>query len=126
MVVTSRPPRPASRRRLVAGQVGGADEPRLVAQPGRDDLRLGAVATSGEPTAEVLTCRAEQQLAGRGHATADDEGAGVERCREVGDADAEPVADLGEQLRGGGVTVAGGLGDDRTGELVSTAVDAGG
>ncbi len=81
-------------------------------------LRLGAVAAAGQLAAERLTGGAEQQVTGGTDPAADDEHAGVERGGEVGHADAEPAADLREQLAGELVAVAGGLGDERAGEVL--------
>ena len=63
--------------------------------------RLGPVAATGEVATEGLAGRVEQQVARGADPAADDERARVERGREVGDADAEPLADLGEQLAAG-------------------------
>ena len=87
--------------------------------------RLGPVATAGELAAERLAGRVEQQVAGGADPAPDDERARVERRRQVGHADAEPAADLGEQLAGQLVAVAGGLGDQRAGEVLGPPLDRG-
>src|SRR5581483_2386832 len=97
----------------LAGLVGGADQARLVAQGGGDDPGLGAEAAAGERAFEGLPGRADEQIARRGDAAADDEAAGVQGRREVGDPDAQPVADLLEQLDRDRVALLGGQGDQR-------------
>jgi hypothetical protein len=98
-------------------------EPGLVAQLGRDDGRLGAIAAAGQLATERRPSRLEQQVAGCAHAAADDEGAGVQGSGEVGDAEPQPAPDLGQQLAGERVAVARGLGDERAGEVFRSATD---
>ena len=72
----------------------------LGAEGGGHDARLRPVPASGQGPPEGLPGRPQQQLAGLADAAADDEGAGVEGRREVRQADAQPAADLVEQVDG--------------------------
>ena len=82
----------------LAREVGGADQPGLVAQLGADQRCLRPEPATGQVPAEGLAGRAEQQLAGLADPAADHEQPGVERGGEVRDADAQPTADVVEQL----------------------------
>ena len=78
--------------------------------------RLRAVAAADERARERLPGRPEQQLAGVRDPAADDDRARVERRGHPGQPDAEPAADVGEQLDGERVAVPRGLGDQRAGQ----------
>ncbi len=95
------------------GQVRGPHEARGVAQRGLHDDRLGAIAAPGQLVLKGIAGRCEQQLTGLGEAATDDERAWVDGGGEVGDADAEPLPDLAEQLDGRVIALLGQLGDQR-------------
>lgn len=105
------------------GQVGGADHAGLGAQLGLGDPGLRTVAATGEVTAEGIPCRADQQVVGGADTPADDEAGGIEGGGEIGDADAEPLADVLEQFDTHGVALAGQLGDEWAGDLGNMAFD---
>src|SRR6478735_780765 len=106
-----------------AGEVGGPHEPCLVAELGGRDRGLGPVATAGELASEGLAGRVEEQVAGGADPAPDDERAGVERGGQVGHPDAEPAADLADQLARQRVALAGGLGDQGSGEVLGATRD---
>jgi hypothetical protein len=67
---------------------------------------------------------ADQQVVGGRDAAADHEAGRVEGRGEVGDADAEPLADVLEQFDAHRVALAGQLGDERSRDVGDVALDA--
>src|SRR6478736_5943915 len=108
-----------------ARQLGRADEAGVAAEHGAHDPRLRSVAAARELTAEGLAGRPDELLVGRTDAAPDDEEARVEGRGEVGQPDAQPLADVGEQLARGRVTLAGGLGDEGAGQRAGVATETG-
>ncbi len=66
---------------------------------------------------------ADEQVVGGRDTAADHEAGGVEGGGEVGDADAEPLADVLEELHAHRVALAGQLGDHRAGDVADVALD---
>ena len=88
------------RVRVHPGQVGGADQPGVLAELGHPDGGGGPVATGGQLGLEGLPGRADQQLPGLGHPAAEDEDPRVQDRGQVGHAVAEPGPDGPEGLEG--------------------------
>ena len=110
--------------RRIASEVRRPDQPCVVAQMRGHDASLRAVSTAGQLPLERLTRRDQQQVTGRAHATTDDKHAGVEGRSQVGDADPQPVADLGEKLASRRVPIARGLRDQWAGQVAHHTFDA--
>src|SRR5680860_1736504 len=106
------------------GEVCGPDQARVVAQQCRDDASLGPVSAASQLPFERLARRGQQQVTRSAQAAADHKGAGIESRRQVGDAEPQPVADLGQQLTSRWVTLAGGLGDQRAGQIARNTLGA--
>src|SRR4051794_4567274 len=91
---------------LLAGEQRGAAHSGLGAVAGEADARARA-----DPVEDVtggrLLGRAEQEVAGPRHSAADDDDLGVEGVDDVGDADAEALADDAQALERVGVAALG-------------------
>src|SRR5262245_38545385 len=76
----------------VPSEVGGADQPRTVAQPGAAYLERGPIAAARQMVSEGSSGRAEQQLIGGAHSAADHDHRRVEHRGKGCDALTEPPA----------------------------------
>ena len=99
-----------------AGEVGGADDARVVAQGGEPQLGDLAVLASREVLLEGLPHRVEQEVACVGDAAADRDHAGVEHGREGRNALAHPLAHVAEQVEAHRVALLGEPGDHLAGD----------
>src|SRR5690606_29906179 len=106
-----------------AGEVGGADHAGLGAELGADDVGLGAVAAAGQVALEGVAGGTDEQVVGGRDTAADDEAGRVEGGGQVGDADAEPLADVLEQFDAHGVAVPREFGDHRAADLGDVPFD---
>jgi len=112
------------RRATRRGEVGRADHGRLGAELGAHYAGFGAVARPVSwPLERVARGGEEQVVGGRDTTAADHEAGRVEGGGEVGDADAEPLADVLEQLDAHRVALTGQLGDHRACDLADVALD---
>src|SRR3984885_12453456 len=107
------PPGQARQGLGTAGEVGGADQARVRAEPGDPDLGQRAVGTAGEAVGKREASRADQQVPGLGDAAADYEATRVENRGQVGQAGSEPVPDDLEAAQGHGVAFLGRAGNRR-------------
>src|SRR5450759_3557268 len=107
-----------------SGEVRSPDKTCVVAQGRSHDAGLGPVSTTGQLPLERVSRGGQQQVTCSAHATADHERDGVEGRRQVGDTDAQPVDDLGEQLASRGVAIARSLGDQWPGQVARNTFDA--
>src|SRR5947209_2773262 len=100
-----------------AGDPGGGGgrrrQSRRGAELGAHYAGFGAVAAAGELPLERVARGADEQVVGGRDTAADHEAGRVEGGGEVGDSDAEPLADVLEQLDAHRVALAGEFRDHR-------------
>jgi hypothetical protein len=100
------------------GEVGGADDARVLTELRDPDFREWPVTPAGQGAFVGRTGRIEQQFTRLGHATADHETGWIEHRGQVGQALAEPAAYGLEAAQRDRVTFGRGLGDLRAGNAL--------
>ena len=115
---------------VLSSEIGGADEAGLLPGAGDDYGDGGAVDAGGQVLGEALAHGRQKDVTGLSQAAGEHDDLGIENGAQVGQADAQGVAQAGVALQGGGIVLAGGGGDGLAGDPVGIPAgefdDAGG